>query len=138
MTHQHTIIRLRALGAVIILGAIVSLALATEAAALTIDPDSQGIVAEESDKPSQAPAAPEPPLVEEGDIAIRIAPAPEEPFFPVPATTIPQRVPNIDPADFGVGWPAAVAVGVALLAVLVMALMWRRDEPAWVRSYDRH
>ncbi|NND02059.1 MAG: hypothetical protein HKN91_04670 [Acidimicrobiia bacterium] len=56
-------------------------------------------------------------------------PPPEDDFVTEttfgPVTTSP---PKVDAAQFGVGWPAAVAVGVALLAVLAMALMWRRDE----------
>jgi len=84
-----------------------------------------------------APSAAEPEPVGDDDAADRIAPLPGEvEFVPVqpPPTTV---APRIDPVEFGVGWPAAIAVGVALLAVLIMALMWRRDEPAWVRSSSR-
>jgi len=131
MTQHQTINRLGTVGVALIVAALASFALAGTATALTVDPDSQRILAEE-DKPT----APEPPIDEGGDVADRIAPAPEEPFFP-PATTLPARVPNIDAANFGVGWPAAIAAGAAVLAVLIMALMWRRDEPSWIRSPDR-
>ena len=43
-------------------------------------------------------------------------------------TTIPEQAPKIEASEFGIGWPAAIAVGVALLAVLAMAIFWRRDE----------
>lgn len=137
MTQPHVVNRLRAIGAIIILAALTSFLLATEADALLIDPADQGIAAEESE-PSQLPAPPEPPADDAGDVVERLAPAPrEEPFFPPPATTVAPRAPHLDAADFGIGWPAAVAAGVAVVAVLIMALMWRRDESAWVRSSDR-
>lgn len=44
--------------------------------------------------------------------------------IPAPPTTLP---PKIDRAEFGIGWPAAAAVTIALLAVVAMAQMWRRD-----------
>lgn len=47
-----------------------------------------------------------------------------DPTF-APVDTSP---PKLDSAQFGVGWPAAAAVAVALLAVLAMALLWRRDD----------
>jgi hypothetical protein len=124
-------------GVVVIVAALASFALATAASAVTIDSADSWPASAAADPPQEV-VAPEPPAVEGGDVAERIAPAPpEQPFFPAPVTTIPQRAPNVDVANFGVGWPAAVAAGVAVLAVLIMSLVWRRDEPGWVRSSDR-
>jgi len=81
-------------------------------------------VAEEAQRVAEDPAAP----VTEPNEGIAPPPGdfePETTFLPVETTP-----PKIDAAQFGVGWPAALAVGVALLAVLAMALMWRRDELA--------
>ncbi len=138
MTHQQTVHRLRLVGIALILAAMLSLVFAATADALTVDPDDQGVVAEEADQPSELPAAPEPPADVDLDVVERIATVPpDEPFFPAPATTLPPRVPNVDAANFGVGWPAAIAAGIAVLSVLIMALTWRRDEPAWVRRSER-
>ncbi|MCP3975847.1 MAG: hypothetical protein GY720_15300 [bacterium] len=72
----------------------------------------------------ELPAAPEPP--QNGDIDLPIVPVPGEDPFPgePPVVTTP---PKLEAASFGIGWPAAAAAGVALLAVLGMALMWRRE-----------
>ncbi len=72
----------------------------------------------------ELPAAPEPP--QNGDIDLPIAPVPGEDPAPgqFPPVTTP---PKLAAESFGLGWPAAVAAGVALLAVLGMALTWRRE-----------
>ena len=89
-------------------------------------PENFAPAADEAQRVAEAlPAAPvtepnegiAPPLIDDFET---------EPTIP-PVDTVP---PKIDSAQFGVGWPAAVAVGVALLAVLAMALVWRRDEVA--------
>lgn len=75
---------------------------------------------ESAERIAEDPAA---PIVEPG------APPPEDDFTRPTIPEVSQTVPpKIDAASFGVGWPAAVAVGVALLAVLIMALTWKRDE----------
>ena len=59
----------------------------------------------------------------------KIAPPDEVMILPVPdAETTPTTPPMLPSESFGIGWPAVVAVTIALLAVLAMALVWRRDE----------
>lgn len=100
-----------------------AVALAVPAAAFALEPAPTSVGDDATaERVAEDPAAPLPEPTE------GIAPIPED-FLPVttggPTDT---RPPKLDSAQFGVGWPAAVAVGVALLAVLTMALVWRRDE----------
>ena len=113
---------------IVSVGLAIAWLLAAAAPAAAFDPAppadfAPGISAEEAERLPEAdpPAAP----VVEPEF---IAPPPDDfvtetTFGPVDTTP-----PKVDSAQFGVGWPAALAVGVALLAVLAMALMWRRDE----------
>lgn len=78
------------------------------------------------DEVGDEPAAPAPPAI--GEVEFRIAPAPAEDPLPEEFPVVPTP-PKLPAEDFGVGWPAAAGVTVALVAVLGMALMWRR-EPA--------
>ena len=73
----------------------------------------------------EAPAEPAAGITAEEDVLIDIDPgAPRQ----LPPDTIPvEPQPKLDAASFGVGWGAAAAVGVALLAVLAMALTWKRE-----------
>ncbi len=77
--------------------------------------------------PVAEPAAPvAPPDV--GDER-KVAPPDEVMIQPVPyPETTPPPPPMLPSENFGIGWPAVVAVTFALLAVLAMALVWRRDE----------
>lgn len=103
----------------IVLGAIVIAygAVAAPASALVAEGDgaSEPAPREGADRVAEDPAA---PIVEPGQLPIQ--PTPTVVIEPVPA--------KVDAANFGVGWPAAVAVAVALLAVLAMALTWKREE----------
>jgi len=90
-----------------------------DAPAPAIPEGAQRVVAEPI---AQDPAA---PIVEPGNEAEIMAPPPDN-TLPTIAPDTPG--PKLDAAGFGVGWPAAAAVAVALAAVLIMALTWRRDE----------
>ncbi len=77
--------------------------------------------------PVAEPAAPvAPPDVAEER---KVAPPDEVMILPVPYPETTSTTPPMLPSEnFGIGWPAVVAVTIALLAVLAMALVWRRDE----------
>lgn len=129
MNQHEKINRLRARGVTIAGAALICLVFAAQASALVVDPADQPAGVESADEPMEDPATPMPePAIGEGgnDIAERVVPAPpDDAFFPAPVTTNP---PKLDAANFGIGWPAAAAVGVALAAVLVMALTWNREK----------
>lgn len=104
-----------------------SMAAAAPALALAPAPPEDGApVADEAQRVAEDPPAG--PVTEPNE---GIAPPPVDDFETEPTfRPVDTAPPKIDSAQFGVGWPAALAVGVALLAVLAMALMWRRDEVA--------
>ena len=83
-------------------------------------------IVEEPDKPTEAPAERVIPAPPPDGAEIEIAPIQiDDRLFP---SNQENPAPKLSASDFGVGWPAVAAVTVALLAVLGMALMWRRDE----------
>ncbi len=132
MIDQRTSHQLRLLGLPVVAGLVALMMLAAGATAADAYPatDSRRAALQE-DKSTVEPGAPAEPeeAIEERpaeptDVRDPFAPLPA-PDVEIPVTTSPPRV---DPAEFGVGWPAAAAVGVALLAVVLMAHLWRRDQ----------
>lgn len=126
--------RIRNLFGVAAVAATILVALAAPAAAIDTrmyDRATFPVVPQEGAPMEEDPAGEpfaEPAAEKPADEADRIAPLPPEieviePTFP-PVSTIP---PKIDSASFGIGWPAAAAVAVALLAVGLMAVIWRRE-----------
>ena len=111
--------------ALLLIGAmLVVLGVGAPAVAIVADDAADRVAEEPAEKPSDEPASTQAPPA--GDEAIEIAPVPDVLFPTTPPFESPP--PKLSPAEFGDGWPAAAAVAVALLAVLAMALLWRRDE----------